>query len=300
MRATVVLTPSESKKLISKAIAKKKEVEIAMNTAYVILFEGTTNTFVAKELFGIDLDCSNFTSGMNISGVLCNSDRAIRGKFPLVAYKGKLIDMPYEQAISDFHKDTVIIKGGNAIDRDGFVGIIISGYTGGSISQVIGTSVSQGIRIICPIGLEKTIFSVPFAARYTGGKLFDYSMGCDYGLFVLVHADVVTEIQAINILSGAITIHVASGGIGGSEGAVVLSINGTEDEVNKAVAIIEDVKGEPPQKGIRMKCPGQSVAVGEEQQCKYVNCSFYHKDENSPPQWIRISQSMSNHKEIHF
>jgi hypothetical protein len=120
MRATVVLTPSESKKLISKAIAKKKEVEIAMNTAYVILFEGTTNTFVAKELFGIDLDCSNFTSGMNISGVLCNSDRAIRGKFPLVAYKGKLIDMPYEQAISDFHKDTVIIKGGNAIDRDGF------------------------------------------------------------------------------------------------------------------------------------------------------------------------------------
>jgi len=287
MRATVVLTPSESKKLISKAIAKKKEVEIAMDTAYVILCEGTTNTFIAKELFGVDIESANFTSGMNISGVLCNSDRTARGKFPLVAYKGKLIDMPYEQAISDFHKDTVIIKGGNAIDRDGFVGIIISGYTGGSTAQVIGTSVSQGIRIICPIGLEKTIFSVPFASRYTGGKLFDYSMGCDYGLFVLVHADIVTEIQAINILSGASTVHIASGGIGGSEGAVVLSINGTKSEVNKAVTIIESIKGEPLQKGIKMKCPGQSMAIGEKQQCKYINCSFYHKDENSLPDWIR-------------
>ena len=289
MRASVVLTPSESKKLIGKAIAKKKEVETAMNNAYVILCEGTTNTFVAKELFAIDIDCANFTSGMNISGVLCNSDRTIRGNFPLVAYKGKLVDISYEEAISDFHKDTVIIKGGNAIDPDGFVGIIISGYTGGSTGQIIGTSVSQGIRVICPIGLEKTISSVPCAARYTGGKLFDYSLGCDYGLFVLAHADVVTEIQAINILSGATAIHVASGGIDGSEGAVVLSINGTEDEVNKAVAIFEGVKGESAQKGIRMKCPGQSVAVGEEKQCKYVNCSFYYKDENSLPQWIRTS-----------
>lgn len=289
MRASVVLTPSESKKLIGKAIAKKKEVETAMNNAHVILCEGTTNIFVAKELFGIDIDCANFTSGMNISRVLCNSDRTIRGNFPLVAYKGKLVDIPYEEAISDFHKDTVIIKGGNAIDSDGFVGIIISGYTGGSTGKIIGTSVSQGIRVICPIGLEKTISSVPCAARYTGGKLFDYSMGCDYGLFVLAHADIVTEIQAINILSGATTIHVASGGIDGSEGAVVLSINGTEDEVDKAVAIIEGIKGEPAQKGIRMRCPGQSAAVGEEKQCKYVNCSFYHKHENSLPQWIRTS-----------
>lgn len=289
MRASVVLTPSESKKLIGKAIAKKKEVETAMNNAYVILCEGTTNIFVAKELFGIDIDCANFTSGMNISRVLCNSDRTIRGNFPLVAYKGKLVDTPYEEAISDFHKDTVIIKGGNAIDSDGFVGIIISGYTGGSTGKIIGISVSQGIRVICPIGLEKTISSVPCAARYTGGKLFDYSMGCDYGLFVLAHADIVTEIQAINILSGATTIHVASGGIDGSEGAVVLSINGTEDEVGKAVTIIEGIKGEPAQKGIRMKCPGQSAAVGEEKQCKYVNCSFYHKHENSLPKWIRTS-----------
>lgn len=289
MRASVVLTPSESKKLIGKAIAKKKEVETAMNNAYVILCEGTTNIFVAKELFGIDIDCANFTSGMNISRVLCNSDRTIRGNFPLVAYKGKLVDTPYEEAISDFYKDTVIIKGGNAIDSDGFVGIIISGYTGGSTGKIIGISVSQGIRVICPIGLEKTISSVPCAARCTGGKLFDYSMGCDYGLFVLAHADIVTEIQAINILSGATTIHVASGGIDGSEGAVVLSINGTEDEVGKAVTIIEGIKGEPAQKGIRMKCPGQSAAVGEEKQCKYVNCSFYHKHENSLPKWIRTS-----------
>ena len=97
MRASVVLTPSESKKLIGKAIAKKKEVETAMNNAYVILCEGTTNTFVAKELFAIDIDCANFTSGMNISGILCNSDRTIRGNFPLVAIRGNLWIYPMKR-----------------------------------------------------------------------------------------------------------------------------------------------------------------------------------------------------------
>jgi hypothetical protein len=290
MRAFVVLTPSESKRLIARAVARKQEVQIAMENAYVILFEGTTTTYIAQELFGVDVSCTHFTSGLNISGVLCNSDRGVRGKFPLVAYKGELVDVPYEKALEHFHKETVIIKGANAIDHAGFIGIIVSGYTGGSISKVIGTSVSQGLRIICPVGLEKTIFSVVEAAKRTGGKNFDYAMGADFGLFVLTHADIVTELQAIRILSDADAIPVAAGGIDGSEGSVVLTIEGGEEPVRKAVQIIESIKGEPAQKGIRMKCPGQTNAAGEPSQCKYVNCTFYPRENSNLPRWLRTQK----------
>ena len=66
MRATIVLTPAESKRLIAKSIVQKNEIKKAMKTAYVILCEGSTNTMVAQELFGLDIVCENFTCGMSI------------------------------------------------------------------------------------------------------------------------------------------------------------------------------------------------------------------------------------------
>jgi hypothetical protein len=289
MRASVVLTPAESKRLLAKAVVKMDEVRIALEKAYIILCSGSTTALVAQELFGIDIDVETFTCGLSISGVLCNSDRDIRGEFPLIAYRGNLIDAAIDEALNDFHRETVIIKGANAVDRDGFVGIITSGYNGGTLAKSIGTFVSQGLRIICPVGLEKAVFSVPLSARYTGGKRFDYSMGADYGLFVLSTADVVTEVQAISLLSGAQAFHVASGGIGGSEGAVVLAIEGSEKEVLLAVEVINGVKGEPAQKGVRMKCPGQTKAAGTPKQCKYVNCAFFDLEEKALPFWLRSS-----------
>lgn len=276
MRATIVLTPAESKRLIAKAIVRKGEIKKAMEKAYVILCEGSTNVMIAQELFGSDIACENFTCGMSIGGILCNSKPRVRANFPLVAYKGRIVNLSYEKALEDFNLDTVIIKGGNAIDKHGFVGTIVSGYDGGVIAKVLGTSVSQGIKIVCPIGLEKCVFSVRDASRYTGGKRFDYSMGPDYGLFVLSNADVVTEIEAIKILSGADAIHVASGGIGGSEGAVILSCEGCVDKVKKIIEIVENIKGEPVQRGIRQKC----------NECKYVNCIFHGKEENFLPKWM--------------
>jgi hypothetical protein len=57
---------------------------------------------------------------------------------------------------------------------------------------------------------------------------------------------VITEIQALGILAGVDGRLVASGGIGGSEGAVVLLLEGSEKNVDKAFEIVESVKGEAP------------------------------------------------------
>lgn len=292
MRASFVLTPPESKRLIAKAIIKTNEIKKALEKAYIILCEGTINVMIAQELFGLNIKSEDYICGVVMDGVTCTSGLSSKTRievtfkecpqkkvwvpFPLVAYKGKIVDISYHRAINDFHIDTLVIKGGNAIDKEKNVGVILGGYDGGITAKVMGHCISQGTKLICPIGLEKTVFSVREAANYTGGKRFNYSMGSDYGLIVVSNAFVVTEIEAIKILSGADAFHVASGGIGGSEGAVVLSCEGTLDEVKSIINIIEGIKGEPPQKGKRQDCNN----------CRYVNCIYYGKQKNNLPEWL--------------
>ena len=51
---------------------------------------------------------------------------------------------------------------------------------------------------------------------------------------------------ALGVLAGVKARHVASGGIGGSEGAVVLLLEGYEENIEKAWQVVSSVKGESP------------------------------------------------------
>ena len=75
---------------------------------------------------------------------------------------------------------------------------------------------------------------------------FKYSTGLPCALIPLINAEVVTEVQAFEILTGSRATHVASGGIGGSEGAVVLTLEGDENTIDRAFALVKTVKGELP------------------------------------------------------
>ncbi len=52
----------------------------------------------------------------------------------------------------------------------------------------------------------------------------------------------VTEVEAIDILSGAQAVAVAAGGLGTAEGSVTLVIRGPEGRVNRALQSVRDVK----------------------------------------------------------
>ena len=95
------------------------------------------------------------------------------------------------------------------------------------------------------MGLEKLIPSVPEAAVGWGQVTLDYSMGIPVGLSSLTNSLVITEVQALTILAEVRARLVSSGGIGGSEGAVILLIEGYKENLDQAVAIIEGIKGEP-------------------------------------------------------
>ena len=62
----------------------------------------------------------------------------------------------------------------------------------------------------------------------------------------LVNALVVTEVQALERLSGVQAMAVAGGGIGGCEGARAFVMEGTEEQVKKAFHFVKKVHDEPP------------------------------------------------------
>jgi hypothetical protein len=95
------------------------------------------------------------------------------------------------------------------------------------------------------VGLEKQVWSVAEAAQGWGQTTLDYSMGIKVGYSVLTNALVVTEIEALAFLAGVQARVVGCGGIAGNEGAVILLLEGTPENLEKALQLVQSVKGEP-------------------------------------------------------
>jgi hypothetical protein len=286
MKAVFTLTPAESKRLLAKAIVQMPEVKTANEKGYVILAGGTTNAYIAQEMLGIAVEPQRFTAGICTRGLVCVTDVGDRHNFPIAIRQGQVTDKTMLDALKDFHNETVIIKGGNAVDPEGNVGVITSGFDGGTMGNSLGIMTSTGLRYITPVGLEKLVASVKDATYYTGAKTFDYSMGANFGMFILTKAIVVTEIQALKILCDVEVKHVASGGIGGAEGAVVLVIMGPETNVQKAIALLESIKGEPRVAPIKGTCA----------RCLYA-CRFKGMAEADLPAWLRVDYHASTRQE---
>jgi len=279
MKAVFTLAPSESRRLIAKGVAAMKAVKDAREKGYTIIGGGTTNAYVAQEILGIsDIRPETFTAGTSSHRLLCVTDADKRTPFPIILYKGGKSDKTIPQALSDFHKETVIIKGANAIDPSGKVAVVSSGFDGGTMGATLGTAVSQGLKYIVPVGLEKLVSSVEDSCAWTGAKTIDYSMGAEFGMFIIPNALVVTEIEALRILAGVNAKHVASGGIGASAGAVVIVVEGAEEDVKKAISLVEGIKGEPAVPGLKGTC----------KTCRY-RCTFAGKDASDLPRWLTES-----------
>jgi len=81
----------------------------------------------------------------------------------------------------------------------------------------------------------------------------DDSMGLPCSL-VPVKGTVISEIEAINILTGAIAIPIAAGSVSGAEGSVTFVIKGRKAQVQAAKEIIREVKGEKQIEVSRKDC----------------------------------------------
>lgn len=243
--AMISLTPAESMRLISRGVAALPEIKNALQNGLIIIARGTTNAFVVEELINISVEPkSNYGRGLIVNGELhINIKRGLGNGY--VVRQGTIEDVNPRDIIQNFRQDDIFIKGASAIDSSGNAAVLAAGADSGTIGYALPILMARAAHLIVPTGLERMIPSVNDAIPKTGIYKYKYSTGMPCALIPLVNAEVITEIQALAVLAGVRSTHVASGGIGGSEGAVVLVIEGNEENLERAFSLIKSVKGEP-------------------------------------------------------
>jgi hypothetical protein len=244
--ALVSLTPSEAKRVIAKGVAALPEVKRAMQRGLIVVGRGTTNAFVAEELTGEKIENkSHYAAGFIVDGEL--SATPVTSLIPVfVLHDGKRVGMAPPDALREFGEKDVSIKGASAIDADGNVAVCAASPESGTIGGILPTVLARRSYLIAPVGLEKMVPSVPQACEAAGVFHFKYSTGLPIALVPMPNALAVTEVQAFEVLTGVKAVAIAAGGVGGSEGTTVLSLTGEAAQIEKAMALVRAIKGEPP------------------------------------------------------
>ena len=251
MHVQITLTPAESKRLIAKAVVKLGEVKKAFKNGIIVIGVGTTNAYVAEELLGQEIERERFVAGVVIpkGTFVLPAERRLK---EIVIKRGKIIDAKMDDVLPEMTSNDVFLKGANALDFSGTAGVLMAGQGGGTIGRSLGTIMSKGVNLIIPVGLEKFIpGSIKNVAPLAGMDKVIFSTGTPVGMMP-IHGKIITELEAIKILSGAEAIVMAKGGLSGAEGAVTLMVRGTPKQLRQVKLLTKSIKGENP---LKIKTP---------------------------------------------
>jgi hypothetical protein len=257
MLAQVILTPAESKKLIAKAVVNLDVVKQALTDGMVVIHPSSSTYFIFQELTGVKPMTDYWVCGVVAPRGMCvemamavgdHSPRTVefdpgelRGSWAIK--KGEVLtEKPLSELMDQMTARDVFIKGVNALDTQGNVGVLIG--ESAALGMVLSIWRKKKFTMIYPVGLEKLIpVPVQQAAMEAKQAKYEYAMGLPTGLFPCPDGKTITEVDAVEILSGAVAVPVASGGLGGAEGATTLVIKGTNEQVRKAIKFVEQSKG---------------------------------------------------------
>jgi hypothetical protein len=258
MKVQLTLTPAEGKRLIAKAVANMENVQYAYKNGTVIVATSTTTSYVAEELLGKDIpDKGMFTAGV-VTKDGCGITVADTRYNHYVLVAGELKECTTPQLVPYLAKmgpDDVFIKGANAIDPFGQAGILLHGGGGGTIGTAWGYIVRNGIQCIIPVGLEKLVpINLVDATMNMGVNVINKAMGWPCGMMV-IHGQVITEMEAFKFLFGLDAVPIAGGGIDGGEGCKIYLLDGNNENTEAAYEFVMEIKGEPELKTQLMKKP---------------------------------------------
>jgi hypothetical protein len=253
----VVLTPTESKRLLARAVLNRDEVKKALAEGMLIIHPSSTSMFMLEEL-GLKVHeqgiwiCGHISpKGLCISrGVIDLRMRTPNWSsamypFELVIRKGELV--PFEESalapvLEQITPDDVYVKGVNAIDPAGKAGVLLAGRsTGGSVGLVIKKHKKVNFKIIIPVGLEKRI-PIPLRQAIKAAKEAEKAQGIPCSIWQF-HGTIITEIEAFMQLFGVEAIPISAGGVCGAEGCIVWVLKGEEEKVEQAYRFCEQIHG---------------------------------------------------------
>lgn len=260
MKAEVVLTVAESKRLIAKGVAALDFVRQRLKDGIVVVTAGSTNGCIYEELTGDVIDHRAYLTGCTtpakgtpswLSQPLAGLDdakpeRTVEALPDLVLVNGRPDPrLDRFSALDRMRAGDVYIKGATALNyARGVAGITIGHPRGGTIGGAIGTIIGMKLRLLIPVGLEK---EVPFDIQEAAQRIAepDEHLGHVHPLWP-VRGTIFTEIEALHVLCGVGAYPVAAGGVAGAEGGLRLLLHGNGEAVRQAVALVQGIQGEPP------------------------------------------------------
>jgi hypothetical protein len=239
------VTTAMGKRIIGKGMAHHPDVQRVLEKGTLAIIAGTTNGYVAEEILRSIGQVEGFSrTGFRRGVTVAPGAKAAKADFPGDVVitdgqwqKGKSIT----DVAGDLQEGDVVLKGANAFDADGYPAVQIGHPQGGTIMAAMAAVIGRRARLIVPVGLEKRVLepvndlaercNVPGA---TGPRLFP------------MPGEIFTELDAIELLTGAEACLIAGGGIHGAEGAYWLGVSGSEVQVQAAAELIKSVADEPP------------------------------------------------------
>jgi len=250
------LTPAEGKRIIGMGVAAMDAVQHALENGTIVIATSTTTAYVLEELLGKEIpDKGMFTAGVVTARGCCLTDPEGRYGHHVIR-KGEVAEMKTPElpkVLAEMGPEDVFIKGANAIDPFGQAGILLGGVGGGTIGRSWGYITANGITTVIAAGLEKLVpISLSDAALKTGIETVDGSLGMAVGMMV-VGGSIITEMEALKMLTGVDAIPIGGGGIDGGEGSRTF-VEGPEDSVKAARDLICSIKGEPALKTRVQSC----------------------------------------------
>lgn len=248
VQAQVILTVSEGKRLIAKAVSEMPVVKQALQDGMVVIARGTTNTYVAEELTGQKIAHGAYVIGWTGPAKGGQAPEPGERIEDIVLVNGQVqTGMSMDDALNALKAGDVVIKGANALDREHkTAGVLIGGgpnSSAGTTGKVYPVVVSRKAHLVIPIGLEKQVQGDVIDIANKMREPVE-SLNNIPSMF-LVTGHILTEIEALELLTGASVFQAAAGGIGGAEGSSRLICRGTREQVEKALAIAESIQGEP-------------------------------------------------------
>lgn len=252
MRQSVV-TPAAGKRLIGLAMAAHPAVRAALHSGIVVIVAGTTNGYVAEELLKelgqhAALDRTRFFRGITLPPGRPATDT---GRLPDTSgFPGDvvLVNGEWRQGATifdvadDLNEGDVVLKGGNAVELSSRrAAVLIGDPKGGTAAMALQAVIGRRVRLIVPVGLEKRV-----AGDLDELTALMNAPGAHGPRLLSLPGEVVTELEALALLTGASAQLVAGGGVCGAEGSVWLAFSGDPEQEAAAQELLKKVAGEAP------------------------------------------------------
>lgn len=245
-KACVVLTVSESKRLIAKGVAALPQVRRVLEEGIVAVAKGTTNSYIVEELLGRSIDKTAYTTGLTLPERPKGKSKLATEKIAdLVLKRGQPVEgLSVVEAVREMKAGDVFIKGANALNYTRkVVGVLIGHPEGGTIGATLGIIVARGVELVLPVGLEKLVYE---DIEVLSWKVREFEERLnEVPTLMPVTGTIVTEIEALKGLCDVEATLLSAGGIAGAEGSVRLLIEGPREAIEKALELVRSIQGEP-------------------------------------------------------